>query len=77
VLWHREGTVVLSEPSVVVAVSAPHRGEAFAAAEWCIDTLKATVPIWKREHWDGGSAWARAAQHITDVASSDAGSPVR
>lgn len=69
VLWHRQGTVSLSESSVVVAVSAPHRGEAFAAAEWCIDTLKATVPIWKREHWPGGSEWARAAQHITAVPS--------
>jgi molybdopterin synthase catalytic subunit len=69
VLWHREGTVALSESSVVVAVSAPHRGAAFAAAEFCIDTLKATVPIWKKEHWAGGSSWARAAQHITEVPS--------
>lgn len=67
VLWHREGEVRLSESSVVVAVSTPHRGEAFAAAEFCIDTLKATVPIWKKEHWAGGSDWARGAQHITDV----------
>jgi molybdopterin synthase catalytic subunit len=52
-------------------VSAPHRGEAFEAARFGIDTLKATVPIWKREHWAGGSAWARGAQHITDVANLD------
>jgi molybdopterin synthase catalytic subunit len=69
VLWHREGTVRLGESSVVVAVSAPHRREAFAAAEFCIDTLKATVPIWKKEHWAGGAQWARASQHITEVAS--------
>lgn len=68
VLWHREGVVHLSEPSVVVAVSAPHRGEAFEAARFGIDTLKATVPIWKKEHWAGGSTWARGAQHIVDVA---------
>jgi molybdopterin synthase catalytic subunit len=69
VLWHREGTVRLGASSVVVAVSTPHRGEAFAAAEFCIDTLKATVPIWKKEYWGGGEDWARGAQHITDVAS--------
>ena len=46
---HRVGTVALSEPSVVISVSAPHRAEAFAGAREIIDTLKATVPIWKRE----------------------------
>jgi MoaE-MoaD fusion protein len=46
---HRIGTVQLSEPSVVIAVSAPHRGEAFAAAREIIDALKETAPIWKRE----------------------------
>lgn len=71
VLWHRVGTVRLGESSVVVAVSAPHRGEAFQAAEFGIDTLKATVPIWKKEHWAGGSSWARAAQHITEVPAPD------
>jgi MoaE-MoaD fusion protein len=46
---HRLGSVPLSEPSVVVAASAPHRGEAFAGAREIIDSLKATAPIWKRE----------------------------
>jgi molybdopterin synthase catalytic subunit len=46
---HRVGIVALSEPSVVIAASAPHRGEAFAGAREIIDALKATVPIWKRE----------------------------
>jgi molybdopterin synthase catalytic subunit len=46
---HRVGRVELSEPSVVVAVSAPHRGEAFAAAREIIDRVKAQAPIWKRE----------------------------
>jgi molybdopterin synthase catalytic subunit len=67
VLWHRDGVVRLSESSVLVAVSAPHRGEAFEAARFAIDALKATVPIWKKEHWAGGSAWALGAQHITAV----------
>ena len=42
---------------MVVVASTPHRAEAFAAAEFCIDTLKRTVPIWKRETWSGGTAW--------------------
>lgn len=67
VVWHREGRVLLSESSVVVAVSAPHRGAAFDACEFAIDTLKESVPIWKKEFFDGGSQWARAAQHITDA----------
>lgn len=46
---HRVGEVPLSEPSVIVAVSAPHRGEAFAAAREIIDAVKAQAPIWKRE----------------------------
>ncbi|CAB4372730.1 unannotated protein [freshwater metagenome] len=66
-LWHREGRVLLSESSVVVAVSSPHRGAAFDACEFAIDTLKESVPIWKKEFFDGGSQWARSAQHITDV----------
>ncbi len=57
-LLHRVGDLELSEVSVAVVVSAPHRAEAFEAARYCIDTLKETVPIWKREHWDGGSDWA-------------------
>jgi len=57
-LLHRVGDVALSEASVAVVASAPHRAEAFDAARYCIDTLKETVPIWKREHWAGGSEWA-------------------
>jgi molybdopterin synthase catalytic subunit len=49
---HRTGTVALSEPSVVVAVSAPHRGEAFAGAREIIDRIKAQAPIWKKESGD-------------------------
>lgn len=50
---HRVGIVELSQPSVVVAVSAPHRPEAFAGAREIIDELKARAPIWKREQRDG------------------------
>lgn len=73
VLWHREGRVQLSESSVVVAVSTPHRGAAFAAAEFGIDTLKATVPIWKKEFWDGGAQWALGSQHVTEVSAAPLG----
>jgi molybdopterin synthase catalytic subunit len=52
---------------VLVVASSPHRAEAFEAARFAIDTLKATVPIWKREHWDGGADWALEAQHVTDL----------
>jgi molybdopterin synthase catalytic subunit len=63
-LLHRLGKLSLSEASVVVVVSSPHRAEAFEAARFCIDTLKETVPIWKREHWSGGSDWAVADHPI-------------
>jgi len=57
-LLHRVGRLQVGEVAVVVAVSTPHRAEAFAAAQFCIDTLKHTVPIWKRETWQGGSDWS-------------------
>ena len=57
-ILHRVGEIDLSEASVVIAVSAPHRRAAFDAASYAIDTLKETVPIWKQEHWAGGSDWA-------------------
>ena len=69
VLWHRVGELGLGEVSVVVAVSSPHRPAAFEAARFGIDALKATVPIWKRETWEGGTDWGLAATDITDVAS--------
>jgi molybdopterin converting factor subunit 1 len=56
---HRAGSVALGEPSVIVAVSAPHRGEAFAGAREAIDRIKAQAPIWKREHAAGAPGrWA-------------------
>ena len=66
-LIHRVGDLKLGESSVLVVVSAPHRPEAFEAARFGIDALKATVPIWKREAWATGSDWALGAQHVTTV----------
>lgn len=56
-MLHRTGMLAPTGVSVVVSVSAPHRPEAFDAARRGIDTIKSRVPIWKRESWEGGSAW--------------------
>ena len=67
VIWHRTGPLELEECSVIVAVSAGHRGEAFEAARFCIDTLKRSVPIWKREVWSGGDDWGLDAHEVAEV----------
>ncbi len=54
VLVHRLGEVPIGEASVAVAVSTPHRRDAFEAASWLMDRLKELVPVWKKEHWAGG-----------------------
>jgi molybdopterin synthase catalytic subunit len=57
-LLHRVGRVNLGEPSVIIAVATPHRGDAFEACRFLIDTLKAEVAIWKKEVWaDGSTSW--------------------
>jgi MoaE-MoaD fusion protein len=59
---HRIGDVPLSEPSVIVAVSAPHRGEAFAGAREIIDRVKAEAPIWKKEIEGDEETWVRGTR---------------
>ena len=59
---HRIGTVPLGEPSVIVAVSAPHRGEAFAGARAVIDRAKAEAPIWKKEVEGGEERWVEGSR---------------
>jgi molybdopterin synthase catalytic subunit len=54
---HRTGKLEIGEASVLIAVSAPHRAEAFDACEYAIDTLKQIVPIWKKEAYDDGEVW--------------------
>lgn len=66
-LLHRIGTLEVGDSAVVVVASAPHRDEAFEAARFGIDTLKASVPIWKRERWEGGESWGLEAQHIAEI----------
>ncbi len=58
VIVHRLGQVDIQQASVAIAVSSPHRKAAFEAGQWLIDTLKETVPIWKKEQWaTGGEEW--------------------
>lgn len=65
-LLHRIGGLDVGDAAVVVVASAPHRDAAFEAARFCIDTLKSTVPIWKREAWAGGESWGLEAQHVAE-----------
>jgi len=54
---HRIGRLEIGESSVLIAVSSPHRREAFEACHFAIDTLKETVPVWKKEHFEDGEIW--------------------
>lgn len=65
---HRVGEMRVGECAVVVVASAPHRPEAFAAARFCIDAIKLTLPIWKRERWSEGEAWGLDSQELVEVA---------
>jgi MoaE-MoaD fusion protein len=56
-MLHRIGRLEIGESSVLIAVSAAHRGEAFAACQYAIDTLKRTVPVWKKEYFEDGEVW--------------------
>jgi len=55
---HRLGRLEIGETSVFIAVSSPHRPAAFEACRYAIDTLKKTVPIWKKEYFEDGAVWA-------------------
>ena len=55
---HRLGRLEIGETSVLIVVAAAHRGAAFEACRWLIDTLKKTVPIWKKEYFEDGAVWA-------------------
>jgi molybdopterin synthase catalytic subunit/molybdopterin converting factor small subunit len=56
-MLHRVGRLEIGEASVLIAVSAAHRGDAFEACRYAIDTLKRTVPVWKKEHFEDGEVW--------------------
>jgi molybdopterin synthase catalytic subunit len=56
-MLHRIGRLDIGESSVLIAVSAAHRGDAFEACRYAIDTLKRIVPVWKKEHFEDGEVW--------------------
>mgnify|MGYP001350332321 CR=1 FL=1 len=66
-LLHRVGPLQVCDVSVLVVVSTPHRAEAFEAARFCIDTIKQSVPIWKRETWADGSDWSVCTHDLLDL----------
>src|SRR6184192_3455268 len=55
---HRVGRMEIGETSVLILVASAHRAAAFDACRWIIDTLKRTVPIWKKEYFEDGAVWA-------------------
>jgi len=59
-IHHRTGKINIQETAVVIAVSTPHRKAAFEACQYAIDTLKETVPIWKKEFFEDGEIWVAA-----------------
>ncbi len=68
-ILHRVGRLEIGEPSVLIAAACGHRGEAFEACRYAIDTLKERVPIWKREVWEGGEVWIEGAGEAPVTAS--------
>jgi len=56
-ILHRIGRLDISEIAVAIAVSTPHRDDAFAASKYAIERIKEIVPIWKKEHWTDGTSW--------------------
>ncbi|MEO5936071.1 MAG: molybdenum cofactor biosynthesis protein MoaE [Terriglobales bacterium] len=72
---HRLGRLEIGETSVFIAVASAHRSAAMDACRWLIDTLKKTVPIWKKEHFEDGAVWADGEpfpDHVRPVAAEKA-----
>ncbi len=70
---HRLGRLEIGETSVLIAVSSAHRAAAFDAARWIIDTLKKTVPIWKKEFFEDGAVWADGEPFPPEISVSPGG----
>ncbi len=70
---HRLGRLEIADISLVVAVSSPRRGQAFEAAQYCVDRLKQVVPIWKKEYFRGGEVWVESPEDVAlrEAASSE------
>ena len=67
-LVHRLGRLEIGETSVLIVVASAHRGPAFDACRWIIDTLKKTVPIWKKEYFEDGAVWADGEPFPKEIA---------
>src|SRR5207248_10060157 len=65
---HRLGRLEIGEISVLIVVASAHRAAAFDACRWLIDTLKKTVPIWKKEHFEDGAVWADGEPFPDEIA---------
>jgi len=74
-LVHRLGRLEIGETSVLVVVTSAHRGQAFDACRWLIDTLKKTVPIWKKEYFEDGAVWADGEPFPKDIHAKNNASP--
>src|SRR5215472_4760772 len=68
-ILHRLGRLEIGETSVFIVVASAHRSGAFAACRWLIDTLKRTVPIWKKEHFEDGAVWADGEAFPDEISS--------
>lgn len=75
-LVHRLGRLAIGETSVLILVASAHRGAAFEACRWIIDTLKKTVPIWKKEHFADGAVWADGEPFPPEITQPAPGLPV-
>jgi molybdopterin synthase catalytic subunit/molybdopterin converting factor small subunit len=70
---HRLGRLEIGETSVLIAVLSAHRAAAFEACRWLIDTLKRTVPIWKKEHFEDGATWADGVPFPAEIPRANSG----
>jgi MoaE-MoaD fusion protein len=66
-ILHRLGRLEIGETSVLIVVASAHRGPAFDACRWLIDTLKRTVPIWKKEYFEDGAVWADGEEFPAEI----------
>ena len=73
VIVHRLGRLEIGETSVLIAVASAHRAAAFDACRWLIDTLKRTVPIWKKEHFEDGAVWADGEPFPAEIPRANSG----
>ena len=74
-LVHRLGRLEIGETSVLIVVASAHRAAAFDACRWLIDTLKRTVPIWKKEHFEDGAVWADGEPFPPEIARANSAAP--